>query len=159
MLKSQPASDSQEKSSFWTIAINVIFIVAGIIFLIIALISLLNTVLGFRLNGEIIWLNLLYAAINSLAAYGLLARQKWVVLAFGINWLGTLILFQLQSPSEARVLFNTISLSNLMIILSSALFLSAYALRRHLSEKYISMPFGIFIALWLISFSVNILGL
>ncbi len=144
------------QNRFWTKTIDAIFILAGIIFLILALISTLNVALGWNADGNFYWLGLVYAALNSLVAYGLLTKQKWVLLAFGLNCLGTLIIFQFYPHPGARTLFNSMNLDSFMITLSTSIFLSAYGLRKHFSGNFLTIPFGIFAALWLISFSVNI---
>lgn len=136
--------------------VRVISVIAGAALVVIALISLLNTVLGFRVAGEILWLNLFYVALNSFAAWGLFTGQKWIVLAFGINWLSTLVFFiqaRLAAPVTA---FNITSRDSLMIILSTALFLFVFASRRYLSGKYLNTPFAVFIALWAISLVLSL---
>lgn len=131
--------------------IRIILIIAGISFIALALISLLNTVLGFRVTGEIIWLNLFYVALNVFAAWGLFTEGKWIVPAFGINWLSTLVFFVQSRLAVSSLPFDITSRENLMIISSTTLFLFVFASRKNLSGKYFNMPFAIFIALWAIS--------
>lgn len=142
---------TQSKNSFWDKTVNVIFILAGIVFLILALVSVLNVALGWNANRMFYWLGLVYAAMNSFIAYGLLTKEKWLLSAFGLNWLGTLIIFQFYPHPGARILFNSMEADKLMIILSTSLFFSAYGLRNHLSGKYFNVPLAAFIALWAIS--------
>mgnify|MGYP001573526494 FL=1 len=135
--------------------LRIVFVVLSIIFLALGLMSLLNTVLGFRTSGGTLWFNLVYTALNFLTSYGLFTEKKWIVPVLGINWVGTIILLQMRlyfSPGS----FDIISRDGLMIVLSTAFFWLTYASRRYLSGKYFFaiLP-ALCIVLWLIAFVYN----
>lgn len=137
-------------------AVRVISVIAGSVLIVLALISLLNTVLGFRVAGQILWLNLFYVALNVFAAWGLFAREKWIVPAFGINWLSTFVIFIQTRIASSWTAFDVTSRDGLMIISSTALFLFVLVSRRHLSGKYFNIPLAAFIALWAISLVLSL---
>lgn len=69
-----------------------IYRILGGVFFVIGFISLMNTVTGFAIHGELLWRSALCTVMDFAVAWGFFGRHRWLMLLLLVNALGQLFL-------------------------------------------------------------------